>query len=256
MYPENVVFVVDTYNTLKSGVPNAIKVFKEQKLEKMGIRIDSGDITYLSKKARAMLDAAGFTQCKIYASNSLDEYIIREVIDQGACIDVFAVGERLITSKSEPVFGGVYKLAAVEENGEIISKIKISENIEKITNPGFKKVYRLFDKDSKKAIADVITLADEEIPENKDYELFDPGFIWKRKIATNFFAKRLQERIFDKGECVYTSPPLDKIRDYCKEQVGTLWEEILRFENPHEYYVDLSKELWELKDQLIKKHIY
>jgi nicotinate phosphoribosyltransferase len=256
MYPENVVFVVDTYNTLKSGVPNAIKVFKEQKLEKMGIRIDSGDITYLSKKARAMLDSAGFTQCKIYASNSLDEYIIREVIDQGACIDVFAVGERLITSKSEPVFGGVYKLAAVEENGEIISKIKISENIEKITNPGFKKVYRLFDKDSKKAIADVITLADEEIPENKDYELFDPGFIWKRKIATNFFAKRLQERIFDKGECVYTSPPLDKIRDYCKEQVGTLWEEILRFENPHEYYVDLSKELWELKDQLIKKHIY
>jgi nicotinate phosphoribosyltransferase len=256
MYPENVVFVVDTYNTLKSGVPNAIKVFKEQKIEKMGIRIDSGDITYLSKKARAMLDAAGFSQCKIYASNSLDEYIIREVIDQGACIDVFAVGERLITSKSEPVFGGVYKLAAVEENGEIISKIKISENIEKITNPGFKKVYRLFDKDSKKAIADVITLADEEIPENKDYELFDPGFIWKRKIATNFFAKRLQERIFDKGECVYTSPPLDKIRDYCKEQVGTLWEEILRFENPHEYYVDLSKELWELKDQLIKKHIY
>jgi nicotinate phosphoribosyltransferase len=256
MYPENVVFVVDTYNTLKSGVPNAIKVFKEQKIEKMGIRIDSGDITYLSKKARAMLDAAGFSQCKIYASNSLDEYIIREVIDQGACIDVFAVGERLITSKSEPVFGGVYKLAAVEENGVIISKIKISENIEKITNPGFKKVYRLFDKDSKKAIADVITLANEEIPENQDYELFDPGFIWKRKIATNFFAKRLQERIFDKGECVYISPPLDKIRDYCKEQVGTLWEEILRFENPHEYYVDLSKELWELKDQLIKKHIY
>ena len=256
MYPENVVFVVDTYNTLKSGVPNAIKVFKEQKIEKMGIRIDSGDITYLSKKARAMLDAAGFSQCKIYASNSLDEYIIREVIDQGACIDVFAVGERLITSKSEPVFGGVYKLSAVEENGEIVSKIKISENIEKITNPGFKKVYRLFDKDSKKAIADVITLANEEIPENQDYELFDPGFIWKRKIATNFFAKRLQERIFNKGECVYTSPPLDKIRDYCKEQVGTLWEEILRFENPHEYYVDLSKELWELKDQLIKKHIY
>lgn len=256
MYPENVVFVVDTYNTLKSGVPNAIKVFKEEKLEKMGIRIDSGDITYLSKKARAMLDDAGFSQCKIYASNSLDEYIIREVIDQGACIDVFAVGERLITSKSEPVFGGVYKLSAVEENGEIVSKIKISENIEKITNPGFKKVFRLYDKDSKKAIADVITLANEEIPENKDYELFDPGFIWKRKIATNFYAKKLQERIFDKGKCVYTSPALDEIREYCKEQVGTLWEEILRFENPHEYYVDLSKELWELKDQLIKEHIY
>lgn len=256
MYPENVVFVVDTYNTLKSGVPNAIKVFKEEKLEKMGIRIDSGDITYLSKKARAMLDEAGFTQCKIYASNSLDEYIIREVIDQGACIDVFAVGERLITSKSEPVFGGVYKLSAVEENGDIVSKIKISENIEKITNPGFKKVFRLYDKDSKKAIADVITLANEEIPENQDYELFDPGFIWKRKIATNFYAKKLQERIFDKGKCVYTSPALDEIREYCKEQVGTLWEEILRFENPHEYYVDLSKELWELKDQLIKEHIY
>jgi nicotinate phosphoribosyltransferase len=150
----------------------------------------------------------------------------------------------------------VYKLSAVEENGEIVSKIKISENIEKITNPGFKKVFRLYDKDSKKAIADVITLANEEIPENKDYELFDPGFIWKRKIATNFYAKKLQERIFDKGKCVYTSPALDEIREYCKEQVGTLWEEILRFENPHEYYVDLSKELWELKDQLIKEHIY
>ena len=256
MYPENTVLVVDTYNTLKSGVPNAIKVFKEEGLTKMGIRIDSGDITYLSKKARAMLDAEGVTGCKIFASNSLDEYIIREVIDQGACIDVFAVGERLITSKSEPVFGGVYKLAAVEENGKIISKIKISENIEKITNPGFKKVYRLYDKDSDKAFADVITLVSEEIPENEDYELFDPGFIWKRKIATNFYAKKLQKRIFDKGVCVYDMPELEEIRSYCKEQIKTLWEEILRFENPHEYYVDLSKELWELKDQLIKKHIY
>ncbi|MEI8216790.1 MAG: nicotinate phosphoribosyltransferase [Eubacteriales bacterium] len=256
MYPENVVFVVDTYNTLKSGVPNAIKVFADQNIEKMGIRIDSGDITYLSKKARAMLDAAGFPQCKIFASNSLDEYIIREVIEQGACIDVFAVGERLITSKSEPVFGGVYKLAAVEENGKIASKIKISENIEKITNPGFKTLYRLYDKDTNKAIADVITLAQEIIPEDKDYELFDPGFIWKRKIASNFYAKKLQVKIFEKGQCVYKLPTLEEIRDFCKQQVGTLWEEILRFENPHEYYVDLSKELWELKDQLIKKYIY
>jgi len=256
MYPENVVFVVDTYNTLKSGVPNAIKVFADQNIEKMGIRIDSGDITYLSKKARAMLDAAGFPQCKIFASNSLDEYIIREVIEQGACIDVFAVGERLITSKSEPVFGGVYKLAAVEENGKIASKIKISENIEKITNPGFKTLYRLYDKDTNKAIADVITLAHEIIPEDKDYELFDPGFIWKRKIASNFYAKKLQVKIFEKGQCVYKLPTLEEIRDFCKLQVGTLWEEILRFENPHEYYVDLSKELWELKDQLIKKYIY
>ncbi len=256
MYPENVVFVVDTYNTLKSGVPNAIKVFADQNIEKMGIRIDSGDITYLSKKARAMLDAAGFPQCKIFASNSLDEYIIREVIEQGACIDVFAVGERLITSKSEPVFGGVYKLAAVEEDGKISSKIKISENIEKITNPGFKTLYRLYDKDTNKAIADVITLAQEIIPEDKDYELFDPGFIWKRKIASNFYAKKLQVKIFEKGQCVYKLPTLEEIRDFCKQQVGTLWEEILRFENPHEYYVDLSKELWELKDQLIKKYIY
>lgn len=253
LYPHNAVLLVDTYNTLKSGVPNAIKVFRELRPSSMGIRIDSGDITYLSKKAREMLDEAGLQDCRIVASNSLDEYLIRDLIVQGACVDVFGVGERLITSRSEPVFGGVYKLAAVEENGEIISKIKISDNIEKITNPGFKKLFRLFDKDSGKAIADVITLADEEIPEDRDYELFDPGFVWKRKMATNFIARKLQERIFKRGKCVYKSPSIEEIRHRCIEEVSTLWDEMLRFENPHEYYVDLSRNLWELKDRLIKE---
>jgi nicotinate phosphoribosyltransferase len=255
-YPSNATLLVDTYNTLKSGVPNAIKVFQELKPEKMAIRIDSGDMTYLSKKARTLLDEAGLQDCKIMASNSLDEYIIRDVINQGACIDVFCVGERLITSRSEPVFGGVYKLAAIEENGKILSKIKISDNIEKITNPGFKKLFRLYDKTTKKAIADVITLANEEIPEDQDYELFDPGFVWKKKRTSNFYAVKLQERIFKKGECVYQSPPIEEIRSYCAEQVDTLWDEILRFENPHEYYVDLSKELWKLKDKLIRQCQY
>ena len=256
LYPENTVLLVDTYNVLKSGVPNAIKVFLEYKPKNMGIRIDSGDMTYLSKKARAMLDAAGLQDCKIVASNSLDETIIRDLIDQGACVDVFGVGERLITSRSEPVLGGVYKLSAIEVNGVIEPKIKISENVEKITNPGFKKFFRLYDKDSQKAIADVITLADEEIPEDEAYELFDPGFIWKRKIASNFYAVKMQQRIFKKGECIYDSPPIEEIRSYCAAQVGTLWEELLRFENPHDYYVDLSKQLWELKNRLIKEFQY
>ncbi len=256
LYPENTVLLVDTYNTLKSGVPNAIKAFREIRPHKMGIRIDSGDITYLSKNARAMLDEAGLHDCRIVASNSLDEFIIQDLIVQGACVDVFGVGERLITSRSEPVFGGVYKLAAIEENGEIVSKIKISDNIEKITNPGFKKLFRLYDNKTGKAIADVITLADEEIPVDQDYELFDPGFVWKRKTATNFYARKLQERIFKRGECVYTSPSAEEIRRYCAEEVGTLWDEMLRFENPHEYYVDLSKTLWELKDKLIREFRY
>ena len=254
VYPENCTLLVDTYNVIKSGIPSAIKVFKEMKPQKMGIRIDSGDVTYLTKKARAMLDRAGLKECTIVVSNSLDEYIIRDVIGQGACIDAFGVGERLITSKSEPVFGGVYKLAALEKDGVLIPKMKISENVEKITNPGFKTVYRLYDKDTNKAVADVITLDHEKIPEGSDYEIFDPQVIWKRKKISNFYAKNLRVQIFDKGVCVYKSPDIDDIRDYCKAQIDTLWEEILRFENPHEFYVDLSKELWELKTKLIEEY--
>ena len=254
IYPENCILLVDTYNVIKSGIPAAIKVFQELKPQKMGIRIDSGDVTYLTKKARTMLDKAGLKECTIVVSNSLDEYIIRDVIGQGASIDTFGVGERLITSKSEPVFGGVYKLAALEQNGVLIPKMKISENIEKITNPGFKTVYRLFDKDTDKAIADVITLDHEKIPEGSDYEIFDPQITWKRKKISNFYAKNLRVQIFNKGVCVYKSPDIDEIRDYCKAQIDTLWEEILRFENPHEFYVDLSKDLWELKSKLIQEY--
>lgn len=254
VYPENCVLLVDTYNVIKTGIPSAIKVFKEMKPAKMGIRIDSGDVTYLTKKARAMLNAAGLKECTIVVSNSLDEYIIRDVIGQGACIDTFGVGERLITSKSEPVFGGVYKLAALEKDGVLLPKMKISENIEKITNPGFKTVYRLFDKDSNKAVADVITLDHEKIPDGSDYEIFDPQITWKRKKISNFYAKNLRVQIYDKGKCVYQSPSIDEIRDYCKAQIDTLWEEILRFENPHEFYVDLSKELWQMKQKLIEEY--
>ncbi|MBE6034846.1 MAG: nicotinate phosphoribosyltransferase [Clostridiales bacterium] len=254
IYPNNCVLLVDTYNVLKSGVPNAIKVFKEMKPEKMGIRIDSGDVTYLTKKARAMLDEAGLQECSIVVSNSLDEYIIRDVILEGACIDSFGVGERLITSKSEPVFGGVYKLSALEKNGELIPKIKISENVEKITNPGFKTVYRLFDKDTNKVIADVITLVGEEIPDSEPYEIFDPRAVWKRKKIYNFYAKNLMVPIFKEGKGVYNSPSIDEIKEYCKQQIGTLWDELLRFENPQIYYVDLSQKLWETKHKLIEEH--
>ncbi|MGI6732715.1 MAG: nicotinate phosphoribosyltransferase [Anaerovoracaceae bacterium] len=254
LYPDNCTLLVDTYNVLKSGVPNAIRVFKELKPKNMGIRIDSGDVTYLTKRARAMLDEAGLTECKIVISNSFDEYLIRDVINQGAKIDSFGVGERLITARSEPVFGGVYKMVAIEEDGEIIPKIKISENIEKITTPGFKTLFRLYDKDSGKAIADVITLDHENIPSDEEYEIFDPQFIWKRKIVSNFEAKNLRVQIFDKGRLVYKLPSIEEIRTYCQEQIDTLWDEILRFENPHEYYVDLSKELWELKTGLIEAY--
>lgn len=258
VYPDNCTLLVDTYNVLKSGVPNAIKVFREEVVRRgfrpKGIRIDSGDITYLSKEARRMLDEAGFMDCKIVASNSLDEFIIRDILIQGAQVDLFGVGERLITSRSEPVFGGVYKLVAVEENGEIIPKIKLSENVGKITNPGFKQVWRLFDKISGKALADILTTVDEIIDETKPYELFDPEFTWKRKTVTNFYAKKLLNKIFDKGICVYESPRLKDIKAFCKEQTDTLWDEVKRFENPHKYYVDLSKALWELKEKLLKEY--
>ncbi|HEX2939209.1 MAG TPA: nicotinate phosphoribosyltransferase [Ruminiclostridium sp.] len=255
-YPDSCVLLVDTYNVLKSGVPNAIRAFNEDVLPRgfrpAGIRIDSGDITYLSIKARKMLDDAGFPDCKIVASNALDEYIIRDILVQGAKIDSFGVGERLITSRSEPVFGGVYKLAAVEENGKITPKIKISENVEKITNPGFKQVWRLFDKENGKAIADVIALNEEVIDENRPYEIFDPDHIWKHKTLTNFTAKKLLVRIFEKGKCVYRLPELQDIKKRCEEQIDTLWDEVLRFENPHKYYVDLSRPLWELKQEMLK----
>lgn len=251
IYPDNCVLLVDTYNVLKSGIPAAIKVFKEMRPKTMGIRIDSGDITYLTKKARAMLDEAGLQDCKITVSNSLDEYIISGVIREGAKIDSFGVGERLITAKSEPVFGGVYKIVATEEDGRITPKIKISENVEKITNPGFKTIYRFFDRKTGEALADVITLDGEVIDETKDYEIFDPNAIWKRKVLTDFRAVNLRQQIFSKGTLVYKNPSIDQIKAYCREQVGTLWEEMLRFDNPQTYYVDLSHKLYEMKQQML-----
>lgn len=260
-YPQNCTLLVDTYNVLKSGVPNAIKVFNEVLVPRgyrpAGIRIDSGDITYLSRKARKMLDEAGFEDCKICASNSLDEYIIRDMLMQGAKVDSFGVGERLITSSSEPVFGGVYKLAAVEdENGKIIPKIKISENVAKITTPGFKEIWRLFDRETDKAIADVITLHGEIIDDEKPYTIFDPNHTWKRKTLENFRAVPLRNKIFEEGRCLYTPRALNAIRAYCAAQVDTLWEEVTRFENPHSYYVDLSKDLWEEKNRLLSENTY
>ncbi len=255
VFPNHCTFLVDTYNVLKSGVPNAIKVFDEAKPAKKGIRIDSGDLTYLSKEARKMLDAAGHTDCKIVASNSLDEHLITDVLQQGAQIDVFGVGERMITSKSEPVFGGVYKLVAIEKDGKTIPKIKISENIGKITNPGIKKLYRLYDKNTGIAMGDVISLEEEAfIDASQPYEMFDPEFTWKKKKIENFQILELQEKIFEKGELVYKSPTIDEIRKFCKAQVDTLWYTVLRFENPHKYYVDLSQGLWNMKQDLIKEH--
>ena len=258
IYPQSCVLLVDTFNVLKSGVPNAIRVFNEVLVPNgyrpKGIRIDSGDITYLSKKARKMLDEAGFPDCAITASNSLDEYTIQDMIRQGACVDSFGVGERLITASSAPVFGGVYKLAAVEKEGEIISRIKVSENVAKITNPGFKKLWRLFDRENNKAIADVITMHDEIIDDTQPYEIFDPQHTWKRKIVTNFRAVPLQIPIFKQGVCVYESPSVTEIRAYCKEQMDTMWDEVLRFENPHAYYVDLSQKLWDEKQRLLQQH--
>ena len=258
LYPHSATLLVDTYNVLKSGVPNAIRAFKEVLLPKgitnCAIRLDSGDLTYLSCKARQMLDEAGLTECKIVASNSLDEYIIRDLLLQGAKIDSFGVGERLITSKSEPVFGGVYKLAAVEDGeGHIIPKIKISENPAKITNPHFKKVYRLVSRYSGKALADLITLYDETVDDSRPLELFDPDATWKRKTFTDFEAKELLVPIFRNGKLVYQSPTITEMRAYCAAQIDLLWDEVKRFENPHNYYVDLSQKLWDIKQALLKE---
>ena len=255
IYPNNATLLVDTYDVIKSGIPNAIKAFdnvlKPLGITKCGIRLDSGDMTYLSKKARKMLDEAGYTECKIVVSNSLDEITIRDIILQGARIDSFGVGERLITAKSNPVFGGVYKLVAVERNGEIVPKIKISENPEKITNPHFKKLYRLYDKESGTAVADQLCVYDEVIDDSQPLEIFDPVQTWKTKVLTSFEAKELLVPIFKGGECVYESPSIDEIQSYCKAQIMTLWDEVKRFENPHRYYVDLSKKLWDIKHGLL-----
>ena len=256
LYPTSATLLVDTYDVLKSGVPNAIRAFKDillpRGITKCAIRLDSGDIAYLSKKARAMLDEAGLYDCKIVVSNSLDENIIRDIIRQGAKIDSFGVGERLITAKSNPVFGGVYKLVAKEDGDTIVPKIKISENPEKITNPHFKKVYRIFDNETGVAIADLLCVYDETIDESEPLELFDPIETWKKKIVTGYTAKEILVPIFKSGECVYDAPHIADIRAYCAEEVSKLWDEVKRFENPHTYYVDLSRKLWDIKHSLLE----
>ena len=258
VFPTNATLLVDTYNTLKSGVPNAIKAFNEvlrpKGITKCAIRLDSGDIAYLTREARQMLDEAGWTECQISVSNSLDEYLIQDLLHQGACIDMFGVGERLITARSEPVFGGVYKLAAVEDGeGHIIPKIKISENVGKITNPHFKKLYRFYGNDTGKAIADYLCLHDETVDDSKDLEIFDPEATWKTKTVYNFTAKELQVPIFRQGQLVYRKPTLEEIRAYCQQQVDTLWDEVKRFDNPHTYYVDLSRKLWTIKNDMLRQ---
>ena len=254
-YPDSCFLLVDTYNVLKSGIPNAIKVFDEvlKPLGKRpkGIRIDSGDITYLSKKARKMLDDAGYSDCKICVSNSLDEYLIRDMIFQGAAVDTFGVGERLITASSEAVFGGVYKLSALEKDGKIIPKMKLSENPEKVTLPGIKIPWRLYDRTTGKAIADVITLNHEKIDDSEPYEIFDPTYTWKRKVVTDFVARKLQTKIFENGKLVYTLPSVKEISQRRAEEVDSLWDEVKRFEKPHNYYVDLSEDLWNLRNDLL-----
>lgn len=257
-YPQSCTLLVDTYNTLKSGIPNAIKAFDEVVVpagfRPVGIRIDSGDISYLAGKARKMLDQAGYPDCKICASNSLDEYLIRELLTNGAPVDTFGVGERLITAASDPTFGGVYKLCAIDKNGEHIPKIKLSENVAKLTIPGDKQLWRLFDNETGKAIADVVTLIDEEIDSSKPYEIFDPEFTWKSKICENFTAKKMLVPIFEKGKLVYDCPTIGEIRENCAAGIASLWSEVTRFENPHKYYVDLSHPLWDLRDRLIKEN--
>lgn len=257
IYPQNAVLLADTYNTLKSGVPNAIRAFKDvlipMGITKCAIRLDSGDIAYLSKKARKMLDEAGLKDCRIAASNSLDEYIITDLLKQDAKIDIFGVGERLITSKSEPVFGGVYKLTAVmHEDGTIEPKIKISENISKITNPHFKKVYRFYDRETGSALADELCVYNEVIDDSRPHTIFDSNAPWKTKTLTNFTAKPLLKQIFKDGKLIYKEPSLDEIRKSCLKQVDMLWDEVKRFENPHTYYVDLSEKLWNIRQTLLK----
>lgn len=256
VYPRNATMLVDTYNVLESGVPNAIRAFDEVLkplgIEQCGIRIDSGDLAYLTRRARKMLDDAGWTGCTITVSNALDEYLIRDILSQGACIDIFGVGERLITARSEPVFGGVYKLVAVEKDGVITPRIKVSESIAKITNPHFKKLYRFYGRDSGMAIADYICVHDETVDDTKTMTIFDPDATWKEKEISNFTARELLTPVFQNGELVYEKPSLTDIRAYCGQQLRALWPEVTRFENPHNYYVDLSRKLWDIKYNLLK----
>ena len=259
IYPTNATLLVDTYNTLKSGIPNAIRAFndvlKPLGITKCGIRLDSGDIAYLTRQARKMLDEAGWTECAITASNSLDERLITELLRQDAKINSFGVGERLITSKSDPVFGGVYKLCAVEEpDGTIVPKIKVSENVGKITNPGFKKLYRFYDRETGMAEADYICLRDEVVDDSQPLEICDPQARWKRKLMENFQAVELQVPVFLGGKLVYELPSLKEIKTNCAYQVSTLWPEVKRFDYPHQYYVDLSEKLMELKDHMLAEH--
>lgn len=259
VYPDSATLLVDTYNVLKSGVPNAIKAFDEvlKPLGKRpkGIRLDSGDITYLSCKAREMLDEAGYPDCKIVASNSLDEYLIRDMLIQGAKVDLYGVGERLITSKSSAVLDGVYKLVVVEDGkGNITPKIKISENVQKITNPHFKKVYRLYDNTNFKAVADLLCVYDETVDNTKPIEIFDPNYTWKRQTLENYTARELLIPIFVGGKLVYEKPNLEEIRAHCQRELETMWDSVLRFENPHEHYVDLSQKLWNIKQELLSSN--
>lgn len=258
-YPDNCSLLIDTYDIMKEGLPNAIKVFKEELVPNgfrpKSVRIDSGDISYLSKAIRKVLDEEGFSDCGIMASNSLDEYVIESLLEQGAEINSFGVGERLITSKSDPVFGGVYKLSAVEDDeGNIIPKIKISENVEKITIPGFKQVHRFFDKDTHAPIADVISLHDEDFSEEEEIEIFHPVHTWKRKTINNFYTRKLLVPIFKGGELVYDSPTISEIREFANSEVANLWDELKRFDNPHEYFVDLSQSLWNIQNELLNRH--
>lgn len=255
LYPDDCVLLIDTYDTMDKGLPNAIKAFNDvlvpMNKRPKGVRIDSGDLAYLSKKIRRVLNEAGFPDCNIYACNSLDEYIIRDMLQNGARIDSFLVGERLITSASNPVMNGVYKLSAVEKDSRIIPKIKISENVSKITTPYPKLLWRLFDNETGKAIADVLTMEDEDLSDCNEYELFDPDYTWKKKTVSNFVARQLLVKIFDNGKLIYSFPSPKEIRNYCAEQIDTLWEEVVRFEYPHNYYVDLSQKLWNKKHELI-----
>lgn len=257
LYPNNCTFLIDTYNTMESGLPNAIKVFDEilkpQGIRPVAVRLDSGDLAYLSKKVRKVLDEAGYPDCKICATNSLDEHLITSLIEQKAKVDLFGVGENLITAKSDAVFGGVYKLVAMEKEGKIIPKIKISENVEKITNPSFKKVCRFYCKKTNYALADVIMLKDEQNPEG-EYEIFDQHNTWKKKKLDNYYVKELQEKIFENGNLIYKTPILKEIAEYSKQQLNTIWDEIKRLNNPQKYYVDLSQELYDLKTKLLNKN--
>ncbi len=250
LYPDNATLLVDTYDTLNSGIPNAIKAFKATGITKCAIRLDSGDFSFLTKKARKILDDAGLKDCKIIVSNALDENLIRDLLDQGAIIDGFGVGDNLITSHNDPVLNGVFKLVATEHDGTIIPRIKISENVEKITTPHFKKIYRIYGNDGM-AVADLICIHDEVLDPTKPLELFDPSATWKRKTMTDYTAKELMVKVIENGELVYELPSLTEIREHCAKELDTLWDEVKRFANPHRYYVDLSQRLWDVKKDLI-----